>query len=30
MHMATWRCMPSPKQQEWLNAIAEPFGEVTA
>jgi hypothetical protein len=29
-HMATWRAMPSPKQQEWLNAIAERFGEVAA
>ena len=26
MHMATWRSMPSPKQQEWPNAIAERFG----
>jgi hypothetical protein len=25
-HMATWRAMPSSKQQEWLNAIAERFG----
>ena len=30
VHMATWRSMPSPKQQEWLNAIAERFGEVAA
>ena len=30
IHMATWRSMPSPKQQEWLNAIAERFGEVAA
>jgi hypothetical protein len=29
-HMATWRAMPSAKQQEWLNAIAERFGEVAA
>ena len=29
-HMATWRAMPSAKQQEWLNAIAEQFGEVAA
>jgi len=24
------RAMPSAKQQEWLNAIAERFGEVAA
>ena len=26
-HMAMWRSLPSPKQQEWLEAIAERFGE---
>ena len=30
MHMATWGAMPSAKQREWLNAIAERFGEVAA
>jgi hypothetical protein len=29
-HMTTWRAMPSPKQQEWLSAIAERFVEVAA
>jgi hypothetical protein len=29
-HMATWRSMPSPKQKEWLTAIAERFEEVAA
>ena len=27
-HIATWRSMPSPKQQEGLNATAERFGAV--
>jgi hypothetical protein len=29
-HMATWRSMPSPRQKEWLDAIAERFEEVAA
>lgn len=30
VHMAAWRSMPSPKQQQWLSAIAQRYGKVAA